>query len=183
MDLQEVRGRINQLDETLGELFGERLECSVKVAAVKMATHDEVYKPKREKEIYARYPDDLSGDMQKAFFREIVQLSRKHQYRQFIAQGIIDEGFFEWIESGQVFEKGGVIKLALFLGDGECTLDLNNILQIAADTSLKLLEVKTSLENNSVDLVIDVPNEDNAKEEAFSLAYMLYKETGRNEDD
>lgn len=180
MDLQEVRGRINQLDEELKSLYDERLLCSKKVAYVKLATKDEVYKPKREKEIYARYSDDTLGENHKAFVRRIVQLSRKYQYSVFKEENEIDENYYSWlgVDNLKTLEQGGELIISLNSDEGqEKGLDIKNILEIASCTSLTLSKVNADSAIGKVNISYIVLNDLRSREEAFLLSYMLYKET------
>lgn len=178
MELQDVRKKINNVDEQLIDLFDERLECSAKVAEVKLVSNDDVYKPLREKEIYARYGDDNSGQMHKSFVKKIMQLSRKFQYNEFINQGIVDEDFYNWIEDKSVFVKGGLLKLTLLADKSlEKGLNINNILELVADTNLLLLKVSALYDTQSVIVDLRVRDTEKDKQEALTLAYMLYKET------
>ena len=178
MDLKEVRIKINQIDEELKEQFNQRLECSAQVAGVKMQSNDEVYKPLREKEIYARYDDDSLGRNHKSYMKKIIQLSRKYQYTKFIEANIVDEGFYSWIEDSTPFRKGGPLNLYLKADpEGERGLDINNILEIVADTSLRLMSVSARHETQCVNVSFMVEDTDACRQEAFVVAYMLYKET------
>lgn len=178
MDLKEVRIKINQIDEELKEQFNQRLECSAQVASVKMAAGDEVYKPLREKEIYARYSDDNLGRNHKSYMKKLICLSRKYQYSKFIDAGMVDEDYYNWLSDKSVLENGGVLKLTLLADEtGENGLDVCSILEIVADSSLKLLSVNADDTSNQVSVSLKVDNTESNKQEALVTSYMLYKET------
>lgn len=177
MELKDVRLKINNIDDEIKKLYNMRIDCSRQVAKVKMEQKDEVFKPLREKEIYARFSQS-EGDRQYAsLVKKIIQLSRKLQYSQFIENKIIDPGFYEWISDMGVFDRGGELRLVLYTDpEGEEGLDLKDTLSIAADTDLNLKNIITGAEGR-VELTYEIMDEEHIRAEAFLLAYMLYKET------
>lgn len=183
MDLQEVRGRINELDRLIKFIYDERLECSKLVGEVKLETHDEVYKPIREKEIYARYSNDTIGLSHKSFIRKIVQLSRKYQYNMFIEQKAVDEEFYSFVEGSEVFDKGGILTLTLISDEtGEKGLCMKDIFEIASDAVVPIVAVNTSAiseDESSFEVTIKfkVADTESMKADALLVSYMLYKET------
>ena len=50
LDLQEIRGKLDQVDAKLAELFEERMKLCADVAEFKMGSGKAVYDPAREKE-------------------------------------------------------------------------------------------------------------------------------------
>ena len=58
MSLSKVREKINQVDDSMKQLFDERMECSNQVADIKLKEADKVFKPLREKEIAERFSGD-----------------------------------------------------------------------------------------------------------------------------
>ena len=51
--LDDIRKKIDEIDNSMKPLFLERLACSRQVAEAKAKTKEEVYVPKRETEIIA----------------------------------------------------------------------------------------------------------------------------------
>ena len=51
--LDDIRKKIDDIDNSMKPLFLERLSCSRQVAEAKAKTKEEVYVPKREEEIIA----------------------------------------------------------------------------------------------------------------------------------
>ncbi len=176
MEFSEIRMRINELDRELIRCFDDRLLCSVDVAEAKLATDDPVYKPLREKEIYARYDDDLMGREHKSYMKHIIMQSRRHQYRQFIEQGRIDEDFYEWIGGRDAFTEGTELSVCVNADNtGENGLATKDILQIIADSSCDIKDV--SFEGEKIHFSMVVPRDSDLKKEAIVFIYMLYKET------
>ena len=56
MELDQIRKQINAVDDAMHRYFTDRLRCSEDVAEAKLQTQDSVYKPEREKQVYARFP-------------------------------------------------------------------------------------------------------------------------------
>lgn len=172
MDLTEVRNDINILDRKMKALFDERLTCSNRVAEVKMANNDDVFKPLREKEMC---DDHLDNKEYLAFIKKIVAISRKYQYKIF-EQNKLMEDFKNNSSNSEVFLKGGILELKLKV-DGTSTngLNVNDIISIIGDTSLEIAELNFSKDAFIAKLNVKDINED--KYEALILAYMLDKET------
>ena len=82
MELNEIRKDIDNIDEKLKELFGERLELSGQVAIIKAKNNDSIYKPEREAQILEwackDVPDDQK-DYYKEFFLDIMNISKDYQ--------------------------------------------------------------------------------------------------------
>ena len=51
MTIEELRQRINQLDEKLVELLNERAHCALEIGKLKQTLGLEVYQPEREAEV------------------------------------------------------------------------------------------------------------------------------------
>lgn len=175
MDLNKVRKDINEIDDKMKALYGQRLECSTRVAAVKMNTGDVVFKPDREKEMCDRLADD-PGYL--CFIRNIIQISRKHQYQMFIDYDKCDKAFLDTINDSdkKVFDEGGTLSLKLKADSGSVKgLCVKDILAIVANSSLELEELEADSEN--VLIRLNVKDEEIEKKEAYVLSYMLYMET------
>ena len=81
--LDDIRKKIDEIDNSMKPLFLERLACSRQVAETKAKTKEEVYVPKREEEIIADRSEDTQGETQEAytaFLKDVMQISRRYQY-------------------------------------------------------------------------------------------------------
>ena len=81
--LDDIRKKIDEIDNSMKPLFLERLACSRQVAEAKAKTKEEVYVPKREEEIIADRSEDTQGETQEAytaFLKDVMQISRRYQY-------------------------------------------------------------------------------------------------------
>ena len=67
--LDDIRKKIDEIDNSMKPLFLERLACSRQVAEAKAKTKEEVYVPKRETEIIADRSEDTQGETQEAYRR------------------------------------------------------------------------------------------------------------------
>ena len=84
MDLSEVRKDIDIVDKEMKELFKKRMGLAKKVAAIKAETHDNVYKPDREKAIIESLLENVEPDIKeeyKDFLVNLLKLRRRYQYR------------------------------------------------------------------------------------------------------
>lgn len=178
MDLEDIRKNINVIDDSMKKLFDERKKCSERVAEVKMAEYDDVYKPQREREICERFSIDEDRGYP-SFVKKIMQISRKYQYSLFIDSGIIDEGFNEWLgDKRSVMEYGGILDLKIKADStSENGLNVNDILSIVTDTELNIYRLEVDGQTGEIKIGFEVADTDNAKKEAYVLAYLLYKET------
>lgn len=184
MDLKDIRMDINRIDDSMKELFDERLKCSENVAMVKMAKGDEVFKPDREREICERFSASGENDYL-VFVKKIMQISRRYQYRMFVNAGIVDADFDKWLGNGKaVFENGGIFDITVKAdSDSVKALNVNDILSVVADSGLEIKELETDGESNKVHISLAVDNTDKSKRDAYVLAYLLYKETITNNFD
>lgn len=179
MELSDVRNTINEIDDDMKTLYKKRLECSKKVAQIKLCSNDEVFKPEREREIEKRLGDD-KGYL--AYIKKVIQISRKAQYKEFIASGKDEAGFKEWLEDNnseneKVFEDGGILKLVLRSDEcGMKALSVNDIISVIADSGLRILKLTCDGSSSAVGVELMVENNDIDKKEAYILSYMLYKE-------
>lgn len=190
MDLKEIRGSINAIDDEMKMLFDKRLLCSKDVATVKMEMNDSVFKPIREKEVLARF-DDEEARWYQIYVRKVIQISRKYQYGQFYSAGIVDPGYVELLgEQGEkILRQGGTLHISLTEDEtSETGLSKYEIISLLGDTKLEIDNLLVKGHNISFDLQIPAEsmsaNEDmdvNKKatfvSEARILCYMLYKET------
>ncbi len=80
MEIDDLRKRIDAIDEKLLDLLNERARCSVDVGKLKRdGGHAAVYVPEREKRIYdslrERNPGPLPGEAIRAIYREVLSAS------------------------------------------------------------------------------------------------------------
>ena len=177
MELTQIRDNINAIDREMIELYDKRVICSKDVAGVKLCDNSPILRPEREKEICNRYD---SKDKQ-AFSKKIVQLSRKLQYQIFIENGVIEDEYYAFLGESNLsaIKEGGVLSLSLVGDESFCTgISVKDILSIVGDTILNIK--KLSLEENRVFVSFEVSGEQEQKQEAFLLSYMLYKECSAN---
>lgn len=175
MDLDKVRSDINKIDESMKQMFLDRLVCSARVAEIKLENNDTVYKPVREKEICEKFADDRAYLI---FIKKIMQISRKFQYGLFYDNGAISDGFYDSLDeqSKQALESGGILSLRLAADSGAVKgLNAHDILSVVADSSLKIKELNASESVVQVSLLVEADRE--SRREALILAYMLYAET------
>ena len=81
MELTEIRGKIDQLDEELLRLFMERMDLTDQVAAYKAAHNLPILNRAREREILAKVTE-AAGDRERYayhFFATLTELSRSRQ--------------------------------------------------------------------------------------------------------
>lgn len=182
MKLDDIRIKINKIDDEMRALYNDRIECSKQVAEVKLSNGDEVFKPERERDIEERFSDDENGYL--IYIKKIIQLSRKLQYSEFINAKHIDEKYMTWLNANSVDNEntlfnGGTLSLTL-QGDksGMRALKVNDIISVIADTGLEL--VSLSCEVDTVKVSFMVKNTERDKKEAGLLSYMLFKESMRD---
>ncbi len=177
MSLINVRKEINTIDDRMKKLFDDRMKCSHEVAIVKIKEKDDVYKPAREVEICERFAGEEDYI---TFIKKVMQISRKFQYKIIMDEGVIHKDFFDYIalKHGDVFEKGGILKLDLQgATEAKTGLNISDILSVIADTKLQILKLCVDGTSNKITAEFEVSDKDEARKEALILTYMLYKET------
>jgi len=79
MSLENIRKKIDQLDEQIIELLTDRTKLALEIGKLKQAKDSEAYAPARESEIYRKIDSlakgPLSSDALKAIYREIMSAS------------------------------------------------------------------------------------------------------------
>lgn len=79
MELENIRKKIDSLDEKLVHLLSERTKLAVEIGRLKDKQGGPVYAPERESEVYRRIQslaqEPLSADALKAIYREIMSAS------------------------------------------------------------------------------------------------------------
>ena len=88
MSLDELRVKIDSVDDELKKLFLRRMEIVHDIACIKAESGDNIYKPDREKAVIERLSagiDESLKDDYIKFVTEVIGISREYQKR------IIDE--------------------------------------------------------------------------------------------
>lgn len=98
LDLQEIRGQLDEIDSQLVELFGKRMKLCGDVAEFKIRTGKPVYDGQREKQKLEAVMGMARGDFNRQsvyeLFSQLMTISRKHQYRLLAQHGLsMDSGF------------------------------------------------------------------------------------------
>lgn len=82
MDLNEIRGQIDQIDNQLVDLFVQRMGLSAQVADYKKANHLPIYVPAREREILQEVAKKAGPEMAnytRVLYSMLFELSRSYQ--------------------------------------------------------------------------------------------------------
>ena len=82
MTIEELRSKIDVVDDELKKLFLERMEIAHEIGVLKANTGDTVYKPDREKAVIERLTDGVDESVKEEytkFVTYVIQLSREHQ--------------------------------------------------------------------------------------------------------
>ena len=85
MNLDEVRVKINDINDQMLALFKERMELSKDVAAAKKEMNKAIYDAKRERDILDKVTKDAGPDLDlyaRRFFEALFSLSRTYQSEQ-----------------------------------------------------------------------------------------------------
>jgi len=92
MTLEELRKKLDEIDDKLLDLYNERLEIVHKVGEVKNKTNAPIYRPEREKEILDRLKKRnkekgglLSDEAIEALFLELIAVSRSYERAEIVA--------------------------------------------------------------------------------------------------
>jgi len=80
LDIDEIRLKINQLDEELLRIFNERAALALEIGHIKKQLNLPIYDPKREKLIFERMkqanPGPLENDAIVRLFERVIDESR-----------------------------------------------------------------------------------------------------------
>ena len=82
MDLKELRGQIDEIDDKLVQLFSKRMEVSAQIADYKKANGLPIYVPAREREILQEVAEKAGPDMAnytRVLYSMLFELSRSYQ--------------------------------------------------------------------------------------------------------
>ncbi|GEM_PF-2047149 len=175
MDLQDIRQQINIIDEDMESLFIRRMECSSRVAGIKLECNEDIYKQDREMEICKKYEDNPTYV---TFIKKIMEISRNYQYSIFASSDCFKEKYLNRVteENMKIFSEGGILELFLeAASDGEKGLKTEDIISIISGSGLKIKNLVC--EENRVHAKLYVENSTKTKFAALVLSYMLYMET------
>jgi chorismate mutase len=79
--IDEIRLRINQLDEQLLQIFNERAALALEIGAIKKQLNIPIYDPKREKLIFERMQQNNPGPLDNGaivrMFERVIDESRR----------------------------------------------------------------------------------------------------------
>ena len=102
LDLQEIRGKLDQIDKTITELFEERMKLCADVAAFKIETGKAVYDGAREQEklnaVRELTHSEFNGQAVTELFSQIMTISRRYQYQLLAEYGKVPDSGFEPVE-------------------------------------------------------------------------------------
>lgn len=88
MDLNELRGTINDIDEQLLALFEKRMEVSGQIAEYKLANDMKVFHPERERQVIERIkslaPEELKSSAE-VLFTNLMDISKCKQFQRFFS--------------------------------------------------------------------------------------------------
>lgn len=90
MTLNEVRREIDEIDQSIKELFLRRIGVSEKVAEIKYKSKDKILKPKREVQVIEQLTENMEEGLKleyASFLKKVMEVSRTHQYRKMLELG------------------------------------------------------------------------------------------------
>ncbi len=86
-ELNDIRADINQVDTEIRNLFLQRMELALEVAATKAQSNDKILKPEREAEIIASRSTGIREDLRLKYIsllQSIMRVSREYQYSEIL---------------------------------------------------------------------------------------------------
>ncbi len=102
VDLLELRGKIDRIDQEVIRLFEERMEVSRKVADFKIQTGKPVFDPEREndklKKVKGLAHTSFNATGAEELFQQIMSMSRKLQYQLLTEHGVEEEKTYTMVE-------------------------------------------------------------------------------------
>lgn len=103
VSLQELRSRLDQIDDQIVELYEKRMEICGQVGKYKIETGRKVFDRQRENEKLQAVADKVSSEFNKKGIRELYEqlmsMSRKLQYRELVEAGALGRLPFIKIDS------------------------------------------------------------------------------------
>lgn len=158
MKLDDIREDIDRIDDSMKELFVQRMKYSDMVAGVKAESGDRIYKPERESAMTERLLCDTDADIlseYELFVRAVIRISRKYQYRKIIERKKAD------------LDVACEDKIRLMLQ----TDDIAGMLTVISDYNMKVLNINSSCsEKNSYYIDIAASGD---KKDVKALIYQL----------
>jgi len=80
MSIEEIRNRIDEIDEKIIRLLNERAEAAIEIGKIKEQANTGVYAPAREQQIIericAKNRGPLTGDALKSIYKEVISATR-----------------------------------------------------------------------------------------------------------
>lgn len=181
MKLDQIRKQINAVDDAMHRYFVDRLRCSEEVAEAKLQTLDSVYKPEREKQVYARFSGNADEEkLYRLYVRKTMQLSRYHQYGIFLERGHVEEEFeMQYIAvhtaMGEADTADASVKIELTPDpQNEQGMSIQDMFSVLGDFGTEVTALQ--YEGSKVSVTVRVSGTD-ALESQRRLFYMLYKES------
>ncbi|MDD7404179.1 MAG: prephenate dehydratase [bacterium] len=111
VDLAESRKKIDKIDAEIVRLFQERMSVATDVAAYKRSTGKKVFDAQREEEkiatLRAMVDDEFNKKGIEDLFRQIMSISRKHQYQ--VLGPVVNEIPFQEVDSLDVSDTTKVV--------------------------------------------------------------------------
>lgn len=102
LDLNEIRNKIDAIDDELIKLFEERMQTVNKVAEYKIQNNMQILNSKREREIVNRLSEKVSPELSvysKILYNTIFDLSRSYQSKQIYKDSVTSEKIKNALES------------------------------------------------------------------------------------
>lgn len=103
LDLQDIRGQLDEIDTQLAELFQKRMKLCGEVAEFKIATGKPVYDGAREKQkleaVTALADSEFNKKGVRELFSQIMTISRRLQYQLLTLHGMGIETGFTMVDS------------------------------------------------------------------------------------
>ena len=107
MDLLELRGKIDEIDAQIVDLYEKRMDISKQVAEYKIETGKQVFDKVREEEklrkVKALTHNEFNALGIEELFEQIMSMSRKLQYRMLTEHGSAGRYSVYW--SGQPLQR------------------------------------------------------------------------------
>ncbi len=113
LDLNEIRGEINKIDDEIASLFEKRMILANDVAEYKRQNDMAVYDRRRERDIINRISSQVSEDLSsysKILYATLFQLSRSYQFKKLIPESEITNNMTKAIEeTPQLFPSDSLV--------------------------------------------------------------------------
>lgn len=90
MTLNELRVKIDEIDQKIKELFLQRMKTAEEIAECKSKTGEKILKPEREEEVVSQLTKDMDGELKlsyASFQKKVMEVSRTFQYRKMLELG------------------------------------------------------------------------------------------------